>query len=193
MNSDNRILYVAGTGHRPDKLGGHWNPNGLMPAVHVAKDHLFKRMEQAVLGDFDGLHVIGGMALGWDMILGAAALMLRNEGHPITFEAAIPFEGQDAIWRDIDSRKWYARMVNQADKVTIVVPDIERDAQGKVVKHAAIKALDDRNRYMVDACHFLMACWNGTKGGTGNCIRYAESKGKRYDNLWAPVKESLGI
>lgn len=184
---------VAATGHRPDKLWNTWDPDKWMPMIQVAKAFLFDRMEKAVLADYDGLHVISGMALGWDMIVAAAALMLRNEGHPIYLEAAVPFKGQDAIWRNDKARRWYARALETADMVTIVVPDIERDKNGKVVTHAAIKALDIRNHYMADRCHMLLACWDGTKGGTKNCLDYYKRKHPlgRTHNLYPQVKASM--
>ena len=38
-----------------------------------------------------------------------------------------------------------------------------------------------RNEYMIDKCDYLVACWNGTKGGTYNAIRYAEKRTKMID------------
>jgi uncharacterized phage-like protein YoqJ len=38
--------------------------------------------------------------------------------------------------------------------------------------------MQKRNEYMVDKCDKLLAVWNGTTGGTHNCIKYAKSKGK---------------
>ena len=37
---------------------------------------------------------------------------------------------------------------------------------------------------MVDNADVILALWNGTGGGTGNCIGYAEKQGKRIINLW---------
>ena len=31
---------------------------------------------------------------------------------------------------------------------------------------------------MVDRSDFVLAFWNGTKGGTGNCVEYAKKQGK---------------
>lgn len=33
-----------------------------------------------------------------------------------------------------------------------------------------------RNAWMVDHCDFLLACWDGSPGGTGNCMAYARAK-----------------
>jgi uncharacterized phage-like protein YoqJ len=35
-----------------------------------------------------------------------------------------------------------------------------------------------RNEWMVDRCDKLIAVWDGSKGGTGNCVDYAKSVNK---------------
>lgn len=37
---------------------------------------------------------------------------------------------------------------------------------------------------MVDDCDSLLALWDGSSGGTKNCLDYARKKGKPYINLW---------
>ena len=32
---------------------------------------------------------------------------------------------------------------------------------------------------MVDNSDVLIACWNGTSGGTANCVKYAEKTGNK--------------
>jgi Uncharacterized protein conserved in bacteria len=41
-----------------------------------------------------------------------------------------------------------------------------------------------RNEWMVDHSERIAALWDGSKGGTGNCIKYAQNKNKTIDNLW---------
>ena len=36
--------------------------------------------------------------------------------------------------------------------------------------------MQKRNQYMVDKANNLIAVWDGTSGGTGNCIKYAQSQ-----------------
>jgi uncharacterized phage-like protein YoqJ len=38
--------------------------------------------------------------------------------------------------------------------------------------------MQDRNKWMVDHCDALVAIWNGTSGGTANCVKYALSVNK---------------
>jgi len=42
-----------------------------------------------------------------------------------------------------------------------------------------------RNEAMVDACTHVLALWDGSSGGTENCVKYAEKKRKPIINLWA--------
>jgi hypothetical protein len=41
-----------------------------------------------------------------------------------------------------------------------------------------------RNEWMVDHCTHVAALWDGSPGGTGNCIRYVRKIGRPFDNLW---------
>jgi len=38
--------------------------------------------------------------------------------------------------------------------------------------------MQKRNEYMVDNADIVIAVWDGTKGGTCNCVRYAKKLGK---------------
>jgi nucleoside 2-deoxyribosyltransferase len=40
------------------------------------------------------------------------------------------------------------------------------------------KCMQDRNIWMVDHCDALIAVWDGTSGGTANCVGYAKRVGK---------------
>jgi uncharacterized phage-like protein YoqJ len=81
----------------------------------------------------------------------------------IPFLAAIPFEGQENAWPE-SSRKIYRILRKLATEEVIV-------SQGG---YSADK-MQVRNIWMVDNCDKLIAVWDGTKGGTGNCIEYAKS------------------
>ena len=38
--------------------------------------------------------------------------------------------------------------------------------------------MQKRNEYMVDLADKVIAVWDGSKSGTGNCVKYAEKCGK---------------
>lgn len=149
-------ITVAGTGHRPHKLGGY----------SEAVSRALVGLAQAALREQDAEHVISGMALGWDQALAHASVL---EGMPFT--AAIPFHGQDSKWPEA-SRKRYQRLLNRASGVHVCAGSYSP------------RAMQERNEWMVDNCDILLALWDGSAGGTANCLRYAESRQRVIVNLW---------
>lgn len=151
-------MKIAATGHRPHKLGGY-GERAYDALLSFA--WLYLRQQSA------DLHVISGMALGWDTAFADAAWRL---GMPFT--AAIPFEGQQARWPE-QSRRKYAELLSRATRVVMVCPPGYDPAK-----------MQRRNEWMVDNSDGVVALWNGTSGGTANCVRYAETKGRPVVNLW---------
>ena len=150
-------MRVAGTGHRPDKLGGYGKSVKARLEV-LAIDWITLNKPSLV---------ISGMALGWDQALAEAALEVK-----VPLLAAIPFEGQEASWPDEGQRR-YREILAAAQEVKVV-------SQGG---YAAYK-MQRRNEWMVDHCDLVLALWDGSSGGTGNCIRYARQQLKTIENLW---------
>lgn len=142
-------MIVAFTGHRPDKLGGYKLPNPTY--LYVC------RQIEKTLKELRPHKVISGMALGVDQW---AAHIAHNLGIP--FIAAVPFVGQEKAW-PCASQKTYSKLLKLASEVVIV-------SEGE---YSAYK-MQVRNEWMVDRCNKLIAVWDGTPGGTGNCVKYAE-------------------
>lgn len=157
-------MIVAATGHRlGPKLGGYdTKTRRALGALAVQWLH-YNRPDK----------VISGMALGWDQAVAGAAVTLG-----IPFIAAIAFEGQAGHWPEED-RIRYCRLLGLASEVVNV--DLERTTQDW---RGAGQRLDDRNRWMVDRADKMLALWNGTLGGTYNCLAYAKKKGVEVENLW---------
>lgn len=156
-------MKIAGTGHRPEKLGGY-SAEAYEAVFSVAVIYLGQAQPELV---------ISGMALGWDQALAEAAYALG-----IPFDAYIPFEGQERKW-PAKSQRFYRQLLEQA---RIVINCGVDDS------YAAWK-MQNRNECMVNALDpqqdRLVALWNGDEeGGTYNCIRYAKTKGVRIVNLW---------
>ncbi len=143
-------MIVAFTGHRPDKLGGYKLPNDTYIKVCRDIDWLLKELNPE--------KVISGMALGVDQWAANIAYKLG-----IPFVAAIPFEGQELAWPEA-SQKTYRLLRKLASEEVIVSPG----------GYSADK-MQVRNIWMVDNCDSLIAVWDGSKGGTGNCVEYAKS------------------
>ena len=150
-------MIIAAAGHRPDKLGGY-------SSVVENKLHL---LAQKYLGETKPDFVISGMALGWDQAVAAAAALAG-----ISFIAAVPFEGQERKW-PARSQSIYRSLLAKAARIDIISPGPwTRDA------------FQRRNEWMVDHCDRIVALWNGSVGGTGNCLVYAKFREKPWDNLW---------
>lgn len=150
-------MIVAGTGHRPDKLGGY-NEAAHMKLVDLATGWLEKNEPKVV---------ISGMALGWDTALAESALQSG-----ITLWAYIPFEGQELRWPD-DSRKRFGYIRDRAAKIVIC-------SEGGYAPYK----MQVRNERMVNHCDTVLALWNRSNGGTCNCLKYANQKLKPTINLW---------
>lgn len=142
------------TGHRPDKLFGY-------DLTHPDYNNLRLKMRQVIL-DVNATHIISGMALGVDTLAAELALEMK-----IPLIAAIPFEGQDKIWPQ-KSKDHYQLLLSQASEKVIVSPG----------GYSAYK-MQVRNQWMVDQCDILCAVFDGSNGGTANCVRYAEEKNKQ--------------
>lgn len=164
-------MRIAATGHRPDKLGGAYN---IMHPVNIT---MGRRMREVILVlsgyDFekenfqndDVFTIISGMALGVDTIWALVALKLKRQ-YPWKFrlECAIPCVGQEERWREEDKKR-YKQILNQADEVVYVTETAYTP-----------NCMQLRNQYMVDTCDYLYGVWDGSSGGTKNCLDYAKSK-----------------
>jgi uncharacterized phage-like protein YoqJ len=142
-------IAVAVTGHRPDKLGGYdfYNP---------VRSWVREQMKQVLL-ELQPKMTISGMALGVDQDWAHVSLEMR-----IPFLAAIPFVGQESQW-PAESQRYYRDLMALAAWRYVV-------CEGG---YAGYK-MQRRNEWMVNQCHILVAVWDGSEGGTGNCVRYAQ-------------------
>jgi len=149
-------MVIAGTGHRPDKIGGY-SPEAGNKRISLAL---------RVISFLKPSRVISGMALGWDQDLASAAVALNV---PLT--AAIPFEGQENRWPE-ESRSKYKKLYESADTKIVLS------------KSFSNYAYQLRNIWMVDNCDLLVALYDGSEGGTHNCVKYANKVKKDVLNVW---------
>lgn len=162
-------MKAAVTGHRPQKLGYEWDHVGPY-SYHIARQlEVYAR----VYGVDEGY---SGMALGADFIW---AKLLIQLGIPL--HCYLPFKGQECKWPP-SSQKAYFKMLSLATDIYIV--DIDKHCtfdeflklpNGKY--HPS--KMQDRNIAMVDIVDILFEVFDGSSGGTANCIKYAQSIGKR--------------
>jgi uncharacterized phage-like protein YoqJ len=174
----NRNLTACFTGHRPNKLGGYNESNAIMTDVKT-------RLERAIDYTVDSLGIttfISGMALGVDMAAAELVLKWRDQfpRYGIRLIAAVPFEGQERMWPDTSQDRRHD-VLAQADAVEYVCEP----------GYAAWK-MQKRNAWMVDNSSLVIAVWDGTKGGTGNCVEYArKAEHKPRIIRIDPTKEAL--
>lgn len=154
---------ICGTGHRPDKLGGY-GPEVLRNTARTAREFLQGHKPE---------RVISGGALGWDQALALAA---AREKIPLTL--ALPFRNFDSKWPS-HSRKLLSDIIAMAEETVYVCED----------GYAPWK-MQERNKWMVDRSDLVLALWNGTKGGTFNCVQYANKKNIPVVNLWPGYEQT---
>jgi uncharacterized phage-like protein YoqJ len=150
-------MIVAFTGHRPNKLGGYNLPNPTYIKVCLEIDKHLRELKPE--------KVISGMALGVDQWAANIAIKLQ-----IPLLAAVPFEGQEKKWPE-HSRIIYQKLLAKASEMVYVCSPGYSNSK-----------MQERNKWMVDQCDILIAVWDGTAGGTGNCVKYAQSV-KKTDEI----------
>lgn len=152
-------MIVCATGHRPNKLGWGYdysNPSWIK-VKGIVKQYFI---------DWGVEEVWSGMALGFDIVVALAVLELKKEGYDIKLNCAIPCRNHSCKWPQ-ESVDLYDSILEQADSVVLVT-----DAEYKPYM------MQKRNEFMVDQSNKVLALWDGSKGGTGNCVEYALSKSK---------------
>lgn len=123
--------------------------------------------------------VITGMALGWDTALALACVKLN-----IPYMAALPFPKQASRWPEQSQKRWRF-LLSKAKLVVAVGSDELADADIKA-------AMQWRNEFMVDNAQLILACYDGTPGGTQNCVKDAQEQGKTIVNTYLRWQKITG-
>ncbi|WP_442636539.1 SLOG family protein [Rossellomorea marisflavi] len=155
------------TGHRPNKLHGY-NP------VTEGNSKMLWKLRELIIDQIENNHVdtfITGMALGIDMWAGRIVLKLKEKYPSIKLIAAVPCLNHSGKWNQASKNEWQ-HIIDKCDKV-------------HYVSNEAYTAwcMQKRNEWMVDNADYVIAVWDGTKGGTGNCVNYARKKNKSITSL----------
>lgn len=148
------------TGHRPDKLPWGLDEN----SAECRKLRIQIAIQLEALHSAGIAHFISGMALGCDLLFAEAVLAMREEYDDVTLEAAIPCDSQANSWPE-EQKELYNAILSSCDTVTFV--------QHQYTPGCMLR----RNRYMVDNSSVLLACFNGSSGGTMNTLLYARRRG----------------
>jgi len=144
---------LSGTGHRPHKTNNEYDLKGpystfLRKKIQVCFELLQPRK------------IISGMALGFDQLLALEALE-RN----IKVIAAIPCDGQESKWPQKSKDRYYSILSNSLVTEHHVSPGPYHVSKMQV-----------RNIWMCNNSDAVIAAWDGSGGGTENCLSYASFK-----------------
>ena len=154
-------------GHRPEKMPWGKDENGplgveLKFRLRVALEYLIGR------GYTDFL---SGGSRGFDLMAAEIVLSLREAYPWIRLTMVCPWNGQAEKWEAKDRKRWQ-QVLEQSDKVIYISDHYEKSVYFQ------------RNAYLVDNAHLLLACYNGdSHSGTGQTIRYAHRKGIKVSIL----------
>lgn len=172
------MFKICFTGHRPSKLGGYdWNTQKNQKIMKKLRDTIINVVSNS--GETDVMFYCGG-ALGIDQMAFNICKDLKSTDHNrnYTIVLAIPFKKQDCRW-PILSQEEFTSEEMFADVVTFVdmIPEYEITGYKEGEYYPA--KMEKRNEYMVDHSDIVIAVWDGSKSGTGNCIKYAQKLNKR--------------
>lgn len=143
------------TGHRPDKLGGYG---------FSSLSHQIKWKMELFFVEKNPIRVISGMALGTDQWAVEVALKLN-----IPVLALIPCLDQERFWPP-QAKAYYRELMDNIRR---------RDGQVEYVSAQPYShgCMNRRNQALVEASSEILAVWDGSKGGTSDCVRKARHSG----------------
>ncbi|HHX68342.1 MAG TPA: DUF1273 family protein [Gallicola sp.] len=169
-----RLKTCCFTGHRPDKLAGGYN---WYHPENIELGNVIKTQVVELIENYGVYRFICGGALGVDQMAFAICHKLKKTYPNLHLILAIPFKNQDCVWKNKTDLQRYVQQKQQADEIIYVdeLCDLRYKIDADVPKgdyHP--HKMSRRNEYMVDHSQYIIAIWDGSKGGTGNCVRYAK-------------------
>ncbi len=141
-------MIVAFTGHR------------FVEASMDTEDRVKKALRETLL-ELRPEKAITGMALGTDQWAAEVCLDLD-----VPYVAAVPCQAQDRYWSYAAKRR-YQQLLDGAVEIVVVT-------KGRYTPEVMAR----RNAWMVQRCDLLLAVFDGSPGGTANCVRYATEVGR---------------
>jgi uncharacterized phage-like protein YoqJ len=154
------MLTACFTGHRPNKLNGY-NAKDNKKLLWGIHNEVVNLIENRGVTTF-----INGLALGVDMWSAKIVIKLKEKYPHIKLISAIPCRNHPNRWPQASKNEWQY-ICDNSDEVVLVSDEEYQPYLMQV-----------RNEWMCDKSDLVIAVWDGTPGGTGNCVKYAESKNK---------------
>lgn len=155
-------MRISVTGHRPKDLFGY---DLRHPGYDIMKNFFYKKFDELALsGKFTA---ISGGAQGVDQIFAWCAVKWQAKNPGLLHNLlAMPCAGQSSKW-PLAGQKSFENLRKRMDEVIVLQEFYTPDC------------MDKRNQYMVNNSDIVLAVWTGkAKGGTANCVRYADKVGK---------------
>ncbi|MDM0587806.1 SLOG family protein [Clostridium perfringens] len=170
-------MKICFTGHRPEKLDGYnWSTSKnlriMLKLLRVIEEQIQEHKKEEIT-------FICGGALGIDQMAFHLCNQLKAKYFNIKTELAIPFLKQASRWVSDTDIKRYCEHKELADNV-VYVDNLEgyKFDKVKIGEYHPAK-MQIRNKFMVDNSDLVIAVWDKSKGGTYNCVKYAEKLGKK--------------
>ena len=161
MNNEREITCCF-TGHRPDKLPWGSCENDARCAELNSRIY----SEALALYNEGYRRFICGMALGCDMYFATQIAKLKKEHPEVILQAAVPCPEQSSLWSE-KQKEQYDLLLSQCDEQKLIQSQYTPDCMMR------------RNRYMVDSSSAIIACFDGSSGGTMQTLLLAMRSGLR--------------
>ncbi len=151
----------AFTGHRPQNLP--WQFNEADTNCLKLKQILNQQISQLAKNGFTDF--LSGMALGSDTWAAEAVLNLRKKKPALKLHCILPCKTQAEKW-PVSEQERYQKILAQADSIFFTSRNYHPNC------------MLERNRFMVEKAHLLLAVYNGQlHSGTAAAVRHAQKLG----------------
>ncbi len=151
----------AFTGHRPQNLPWQFNEND--KNCLKLKQILNQQISQLAKNGFTDF--LSGMALGSDTWAAEAVLNLRKKKPALKLHCILPCKTQAEKW-PVSEQERYQKILAQADSIFFTSRNYHPNC------------MLERNRFMVEKAHLLLAVYNGQPhSGTAAAVRHAQRLG----------------
>lgn len=163
------------TGHRPNNkymFGYDLKHPGYKPIIEKITE-----IAEMVINKEGITRFLTRGALGIDTISFWCIHKLKEKYPHIKNIVVVPFKNQPIKWNEND-KKWYRKMLKMADEV-IYVDELEGyEVKDIPVGEYHVAKMDLGNKYMVKNTKITIGYFDGSKGGTANCMRDANKIGR---------------
>ncbi|MET0888335.1 MAG: SLOG family protein [Mycetocola sp.] len=155
-------FHIALTGHRPNKLAGY----NLNVPFYAALSSWLIHIVETGLQKHEHLTLHSGLALGADTVWSHVILAVREQ-YPdrVAFVAEVPVMTQSSQWPSARDQKFWQKQIDTADLVNVYAESYSP------------RAMQLRNEGMLRPAQLVLAVWDGSTGGTGHAVRFAEKQG----------------